>query len=105
MASEIIKNVEIARVGTFGEDGTTITENILQDAVNTFEGRAPITLGHRMATIFNYLPEDARPKFGSVLGPMKYNPATKTLTADIILTDMLQQAFDDGFYDALVSIV
>lgn len=52
--------LQIARTGTFGADGRTIVLQDLQDVIDTFDGRAPISLGHYVAR------QDWMPSWGNV---------------------------------------
>lgn len=81
--------LEIARVGIFGQDGTVVTKDQLREVADTFTGRAPIVLGHRLA--------DFMPAFGYVVG-VQYNDESETLLGDVELTDVLADAYDTGYY-------
>ena len=44
-----LKRLELARTGQFGMDGTELTLQDLREAVETFEGTTPISIGPQMA--------------------------------------------------------
>lgn len=49
---------ELAHIGMFGPDGIVVTKTDLADCAETFDGKCPVSLGHRLA--------DWMPKFGNV---------------------------------------
>ena len=81
--------IELAKVGVFGEAGTAVTEKDLQEIVETFEGEVPVVLGHQLA--------DFMPAFGWVKN-VKYDEEKKTLYGEVELNDILASAFKEGLY-------
>lgn len=95
MADRTIKRLELAKTGNHGIDGTVLTKKDLQEAVETFEGKAPISIGHQMAK------EDWFPSFGSVLtAELVEDPESEdaTLIGDVEMSELLAEAYDDGLY-------
>ena len=86
--------LQIARTGTFGADGRTIVLQDLQDVIDTFDGRAPISLGHYAAR------QDWMPSWGNVENLMleSTGEGEATLVADISIRDVLWDAIKTGFY-------
>ena len=92
---ETLKRLELARTGQFGMDGTTLTLQDLQEAVETFEGTAPVSIGHQMAK------EDWFPRFGSILTvELTEDPDGENgvLSGDVQMSEILAEAYDQGFY-------
>lgn len=92
---ETFKRLELARTGQFGMDGTKLTLQDLREAVETFEGTAPISIGHQMAK------EDWFPRFGSILSvDLTEDPDGENgvLTGDVSMSDILAEAYEQGFY-------
>lgn len=90
-----LKRLELARTGQFGMDGTTLTLQDLREAVETFEGTPPVSIGHQMAK------EDWFPSFGSILSVELTEDANGTdgvLTGDVEMNEILSDAYDQGFY-------
>lgn len=90
-----LKRVELARTGQFGVEGTELTLKDLKEAVETFEGTPPISIGHQMAK------EDWFPRFGSILSvELQEDPdgVNATLVGDIEMSEILADAYDQGFY-------
>ena len=81
--------IELARPGKFGQDGTVVTEQDLADVAETFKDEAPVTLGHQLA--------DWMPAFGWVKS-VAWDAAKKVLTGDVQLGDMLTDAEAAGLY-------
>lgn len=95
MVKETIKRLELARTGQHGIDGATLTKKDLQEAVDTFEGTAPVSIGHQMAK------EDWFPSFGSVLTvelTEHEDGENATLIGDVKMNDLLSDAYDQGLY-------
>lgn len=86
--------LQIARTGVFGADGRTITLQDLQDVVDTFDGKAPISLGHYAAR------QDWMPSWGNVENLMLEvdGEGGGTLVADISVRSELWDAIKSGFY-------
>lgn len=90
-----LKRLELARTGQFGVDGTELTLKDLKEAVETFEGTPPISIGHQMAK------EDWFPRFGSILSvELTEDPdgVNATLLGDVEMSEILAEAYDQGFY-------
>jgi hypothetical protein len=64
--------IELAKVGRFGQDGVMVTDIDLKEVSETFQGDAPITLGHNLA--------DWMPRFGTV----------KSVVFDTVFSDTLK---------------
>ncbi len=89
------KRLELARTGQFGVDGTELTLKDLREAVETFEGTPPISIGHQMAK------EDWFPRFGSILSvelEEDDDGENGTLVGDVEMSEILADAYDQGFY-------
>lgn len=86
--------LQIARTGTFGADGRTITAQDLQEVLDTFDGRAPVSLGHYAAR------QDWMPSWGNVenLVLETSGDGQATLVADISIREVLWEAIKSGFY-------
>lgn len=80
---------ELAHVGMFGADGTTITRQHLVDCKETFDGKCPVTLGHRLA--------DWMPRFGNVK-TVELAKGGDSLVGDVEEHDLLAEAKAAGFY-------
>lgn len=92
---KVIKRMQLARTGSFGADGATITLQNLQDVVDTFDGKGPVSIGHQMAR------QDWFPQFGNVLMVQVEpdpNGTDGTLVGDVELQPVLAEAIDSGFY-------
>jgi len=90
-----LKRLELARTGQFGIDGTELTLQDLRDAVETFEGPAPVSIGHQMAK------EDWFPSFGSILSvELVEDPdgVNGVMMGDVQMNEILSDAYDQGFY-------
>ena len=89
------KRLELARTGQFGVDGTELTLKDLREAVETFEGTPPISIGHQMAK------EDWFPRFGSILSvelEEDDDGENGTIVGDVEMSEILADAYDQGFY-------
>ena len=87
--------LEIARTGTFGAGGNPITLQDLRDVIETFDGKAPISLGHYMAK------QDWWPAWGNVENlslSEDPNGTDGVLVADISVQEVLADAIRNGFY-------
>lgn len=93
MEDKLIR-LQIARTGVFGANGSTITRQNLQDVVDTFDGKGPISLGHYMAK------QDWWPSWGNVENLMleQGEGEDATLVADISVRSVLWDAIKEGFY-------
>lgn len=94
MDKDKLIRLQIARTGTFGADGRTIVRQDLQDVLDTFDGKAPISLGHYAAR------QDWMPSWGNVENLMLEagDGEEATLVADISIRDVLWDAIKSGFY-------
>jgi hypothetical protein len=81
---------ELAHTGMFGPDGVTITKRHLSDCKETFDGKCPITLGHRLA--------DWMPKFGNVQS-VDLAKGGESLVGKVELHDLLADAVDERLYE------
>jgi hypothetical protein len=81
---------ELAHVGMFGSDGTKITKQDLADCAETFDGKCPVSLGHKLA--------DYLPKFGNV-SKVALTSDGESLSGDVELHDLLADAVDEKFYE------
>lgn len=94
MDKDRLIRLQIARTGTFGADGRTITAQDLQEVLDTFDGRAPVSLGHYAAR------QDWMPSWGNVENLMLEGgqDGQATLVADICIKEVLWDAIRSGFY-------
>lgn len=94
MEDKLIR-LQIARTGSFGADGRTVTTQDLQDVIDTFDGRCPISLGHYAAR-----KEDWWPSWGNVenLTLEKTEDGNAVLIGDITIKDVLWDAIKNKFY-------
>ncbi len=85
-----IRRWELAYEGIFGESGTKVTAQDLQEVVETFAGRVPLTPGHNLA--------DFLPALGFIT-ELSYNPKTTLLVGERIeLSDLIDEAFEKKMY-------
>ena len=92
-----IKRMELARTGQFGMDGAVISVTDLQEVKETFDGRAPVSIGHDMTK-----KEDWWPSFGNVVLlnlEESEDGQSATLSGDVLLHSVLAEAIEQGFYD------
>jgi hypothetical protein len=92
-----LKRMELARVGQFGMDGAEITLKDLREVKETFDGRAPVSIGHDMTK-----DKDWWPSFGNVVAlelQESDDGVSATLSGDVMLDIVLAEAIDQGFYD------
>ncbi len=92
-----IKRMELARVGQFGMDGAEITLEDLREVKETFDGHAPVSIGHDMTK-----DKDWWPSFGNVVAldlEEAEDGINATLSGDVMLDIVLAEAIDQGFYD------
>jgi hypothetical protein len=75
-----------------GGQKVEVTQAMLADIKETFDGKCPVTLGHQLA--------DWMPKFGNV---SKLEPETSdsSIVSDLEIHDLLADALDEKFYDDL----
>lgn len=94
MEDKLIR-LQIARTGSFGADNRTITVQDLQDVIDTFDGRCPISLGHYAAH-----KDDWWPSWGNVenLTLEKTDDGNAVLIGDITIRDVLWDAIKNKFY-------
>ena len=83
---------ELAHVGMFGSDGTVVTKQDLADVADTFDGKGPVTLGHKLA--------DWMPKFGNTTH-VELDASGDSLSGDLEINDVLSDAVDEKFYEDL----
>jgi hypothetical protein len=74
----------------FGPDGVTITKRHLADCKETFDGKCPITIGHKLA--------DWMPKFGNVQS-VELQKGGDSLVGKVELHDLLADAVDEKLYE------
>lgn len=86
--------LQIARTGTFGASGNQITSQDLQDVVDSFDGRCPVSLGHYMAR------QDWWPCWGNVenLQLVEADGDNRILVGDVSVKPELWEAIKTGFY-------
>lgn len=90
-----IRTWQLCRTGKFGQDGATITDQDLQELMETFVPTRPISIGHDMAR------GDSFPKFGDVLAlegvqDDPSHPGEKVLVGSVMLHPDLDSIYDDG---------
>ncbi len=83
---------ELAHVGMFGQDGTVVTVQDLADVKETFDGKGPISLGHKLA--------DWMPKFGNTVS-VELSEDGKSLSGELEINDVLSDAVDEKYYEDL----
>ncbi len=91
----VLKRLELARTGSFGSDGAEITLADLQEILETFDGKCPVSLGHYMTK------QDWWPSWGNVETidlVIDENGVDATLLGDVSLAPILAEAIDEGFY-------
>ncbi len=81
---------ELVHTGMFGPDGTVITKADLADCAETFDGKCPVSLGHKLA--------DWMPKLGNVKS-VGLQEDGESLVGDVEMHDELADAVDEKFYD------
>jgi len=81
---------ELVHTGMFGSDGTIITKADLADCAETFDGKCPVTLGHKLA--------DWMPKFGNVKN-VELLKNGESLLGDVEMHDELADAVAQKFYE------
>lgn len=81
---------ELVHTGMFGSDGTIITKADLADCAETFDGKCPVSLGHKLA--------DWMPKFGNVKS-VELLKGGESLSGDVEMHDELADAVDQKFYE------
>ncbi len=92
---KVLKRMELARTGSFGPDGAAVTLQNLQDVVDTFDGKCPVSLGHYMTK------QDWWPSWGNVetIELVKdINGIDGVLHGDVSMQPVLAEAIDSGFY-------
>lgn len=92
-----LKRLELARVGQFGMDGAEITISDLREVVETFDGQAPVSIGHDITK-----DKDWWPSFGNVIAlelDESEDGINATLSGDVMLDELLAEAIDQGFYE------
>jgi hypothetical protein len=88
----VVRTLELARVGRWGQDGSAITRRDLVEVTKTFSGRRPLTIGH--------IPADKTegPRYGQVLG-VKLAEAGNLLVGDVEFGDEANGLYTQGLYD------
>jgi hypothetical protein len=81
---------ELVHVGMFGSDGTVVTKQDLADINETFDGKGPVTLGHKLV--------DWMPKFGNTTN-VDLNASGESLAGKLEINDVLADAVDEKFYE------
>jgi len=74
---------ELAHIGMFGPDEIVITKAYLADCAETFDGKCPVSLGHKLA--------DWMPKFGNVKS-VELLENDESLSGDVEMHDELADA-------------
>lgn len=90
--ARVIRTLELARVGKWGKNSDEITEKDLRDAVETFAGRMPVSIGH------DAMYRDNAPKFGDILS-VELSDDGKTLAGEVEFSKELDILYRDGKYD------
>ena len=89
-----IRTWQLARTGTFGQDGAKVTEKDLKEIAETFTPTRPISIGHDAAHGDNF------PKFGDVLAidgiyDDPKHKGEKVLVGMVVLHPELEKQFSD----------
>jgi hypothetical protein len=82
--------LELAHVGMFGQDGTVVTEQDLAEVAETFDGKGPVSLGHKLA--------DWMPKFGDVR-KVELSEDGTSLSGELEIKDVLADAVEEKWYE------
>ncbi|MEL3899872.1 MAG: hypothetical protein P1P67_05030 [Treponema phagedenis] len=90
--ARVMRKLELARVGKWGKNSDEITEKDLRDAVETFAGRMPVSIGH------DAMYRDNAPKFGDILS-VELSDDGKTLAGEVEFSKELDILYRDGKYD------
>jgi hypothetical protein len=87
-----VRTLELARTGTFGRDGATITQRDLAEIKANFAGFPPLTLGH--------IPQGQTeaPRYGRVLS-VDLAEKGNTLVGRVEFGDTADEAYSKGMYD------
>lgn len=88
----IMRTLELAYVGKWGQNGDPITEQDLKEAVETFTPRRPVGIGH------DIMKKDDAPKYGNVWSVRLVNGG-KTLTGEVEFSEALDKLYTSGLYD------
>lgn len=89
----VVRTLELARVGEWGQDGSPITRKNLSEVVETFEGRnPPLTIGH--------IPQKKYegPRYGKVLS-VALTDNGNTLVGPVEFSDTANTLYVNGEYD------
>jgi hypothetical protein len=88
----VIRTLELARTGEWGQDGAAISRRDLAEVTETFAGRPPLTVGHIRA--------DRRegPRYGQVLS-VGLGDNGNTLVGTVEFADAANAAYARGEYD------
>jgi hypothetical protein len=95
MEKAVLKRMELAKTGSFGADGAAITLANLQDVIDTFDGKCPVSLGHYMTK------QDWWPSWGNVeTVQLVKDPdgVNGILYGDVSFNSLIAEAIDSGFY-------
>ncbi|MDR2049077.1 MAG: hypothetical protein LBP69_06455 [Treponema sp.] len=89
---KLVRTLELARTGEWGQDGAPITRRDLAEIVETFAGRPPLTVGH--------IPRGQKegPRYGQVLS-VGLAEKGNTLTGRVEFGDAANTAYTAGEYD------
>lgn len=87
-----LRTLEIAKAGTWGKDGATITKQDLAEVKETFQGKRPVVIGHDGAA------DDKAPKFGDVLD-LRLSEDGTVLKGDVAFLEAAEGLYADGYYD------
>ncbi|MDR2048922.1 MAG: hypothetical protein LBP69_05660 [Treponema sp.] len=89
---KMVRTLELARAGEWGQDGAPITRRDLAEIVETFAGRPPLTIGH--------IPQGRKegPRYGQVLA-VGLAESGNTLTGRVEFGDAAGAAYTAGEYD------
>ena len=88
----IMRTLELAYAGRWGQNGDLITEKDLKEVVETFTPRRPVGIGH------DIMKKDDAPKYGNVWS-VKLANGGKTLTGDVEFSEELDTLYTSGLYD------
>jgi hypothetical protein len=89
---KMVRTLELARTGEWGQDGAPITRRDLAEIVETFAGRPPLTIGH--------IPQGQKegPRYGQVLA-LGLAEQGNTLTGRVEFGEAAGAAYTAGEYD------
>jgi hypothetical protein len=89
---KVVRTLELARAGRWGQDGAAITREDLAEVAETFTARRPLTIGH--------VPPDGKegPRYGQALN-VRLAENGNLLVGDVEFGDEANRLYTGGLYD------